>query len=143
MTDRGLYFEDVSVGDTGPDVTVADIGREEFVRYAGASGDFNPIHYDDQYAQEAGNPTIFGQGMLTAGILSRMVREWVGLGNLRSFSTRFQDRVWPGDTLRTTGEIVEKTPESTIVEGEVAVANQDDDTVITGTFTAQLPRRRD
>lgn len=141
MSDGSPSFEDVSVGDAGPEVTVTDVDREDFVRYAGASGDFNPNHYDDEYAREAGNPEAFGQGMLTAGILSGMVRQWVGLDALQSFSTRFREQVWPGDTLRTTGEIVEKSAESATVEGELAVRNQDGDAVITGTFTAWLPRR--
>jgi len=137
------YFEDLSVGATGPEVVVENVGLREFVRYAGASGDFNPMHYDEEYAQEAGFESIFGQGMLTAGVSSRMVREWVGLAGLQEFSTRFRDQVQPGDDLHARGEIVALDEDTGTVEGETVVETDDGRTVITGTFRAKLPRRNE
>lgn len=131
---------EVSVGDTGPEKVVEDLQREDFVRYAGASGDFNPIHYDEPHAKAAGNESVFAQGMLTAGIAAAMVSDWFGLGNVTSYGVRFQARVFPGDTVTVTGEVVEvtTTDEATVVDAEFAATNQDDDVVLSGTATAEL-----
>jgi acyl dehydratase len=137
---------EVSVGDRAPVVTLGPLSRRDFVRYAGASGDFNPIHYDEPYACAAGNPAVFGQGMFTAGVAAHAVADWLGVGSVRSFDVRFRSRVWPGDTLTTT---VEATDVDRIEAGErVAVemrvdreAGEDDgdgEAVITGTVEAVL-----
>lgn len=64
---------DVSVGDESPMLVVEDISRVDFAKYAGASGDFNPLHVDESYARDAGNPSIFGHGMFTTGLASHLV----------------------------------------------------------------------
>lgn len=74
-----LYTGDVAIGDTGPEVVVEGLKRENSVRYAGASGDFNPIHYDEPYAKEAGNDSVFAQGTLTARFVAHMLSNWFGL----------------------------------------------------------------
>ena len=58
--------------------TVNDFNRTQFVKYAGGGGDFNPIHHDQTFAEKAGLETVFGMGLLTAGILSRVPVEWFG-----------------------------------------------------------------
>lgn len=146
MTDAyetDIYAEDVSVDDTGPVVVVEDLERQDFVRYAGASGDFNPIHYDEVYAKEAGNSSVFGQGMCTAGFVAHMVSDWFGIENVRQFQVRFQARVWPGDTVTVSGTVVdvEWTSDHATVEAETTATNQDDDVLATGTVKAQLPFR--
>ena len=74
--------------------------REDFVRYANASGDDNPIHQDEEYARKSGAPTVFAMGMLNAGYLATAVGQWFGgVENLRRFKVRFTNRVWPGDEL--------------------------------------------
>lgn len=144
MTDayqRPLDPDTVAVGDTGPEVVVRDLERRDFVKYAGASGDFNPIHYDYPYITEAGNPDVFAQGMLTAGFAAHMVADWFGLANVRSFGVRFRARVFPGDTVTARGEItsVERDDEGTHIEADVVVENQDGDAVLTGHAGATLP----
>ena len=136
-----LTGEDVSVGDTAPELVIEDIERVDFVKYAGASGDFNPLHVDETYATEAGYPTVFGHGMFTAGLASRLVVDWFGLDSIDRFRVRFTDQVWPGDTLTVTGEIVEceSAGEQVHVECEFAVENQDSDVVLTGDSTVTLP----
>ena len=108
-------FEDLAVGDEPPGLTVGPVSREDFVRYAGASGDFNPIHYDEPYARASGNPAVFGQGMFTAGVAAHAVADWLGLGAVRAFDVRFRSRVWPGDTLET---VVEATDVERVGAGE-------------------------
>ncbi|WP_405148233.1 MaoC/PaaZ C-terminal domain-containing protein [Sphaerisporangium sp. NBC_01403] len=85
---------------------VGPLTRTDFVRYAGAGGDFNPIHHDETFAHAAGYPSVFGHGLLTAGILGGYVADWLGRGNLRTFSVRYVGQVWPGDTLTLSGEVL-------------------------------------
>ena len=66
MERRKLFFEDVQEGGAVPPFVVERLARMDLVRYAGASGDFNPIHTDEEFARAAGNPSVFGHGMLTA-----------------------------------------------------------------------------
>src|SRR5512141_1378531 len=99
MTERKtVYFEDVQEGDAVPPFVVKNLTRTDLVRYAGASGDFNPIHHDQTFAESAGLPTVFAHGMLTAGLVGKCVTDYVGVHNLRQFKVRFATRVWPGDT---------------------------------------------
>ena len=65
--------------------------------YAGASGDFNPMHTDEVAAQAAGLPSVFGHGMFTAGLLATAVTNYVGIGNLKSYRVRFTKQTWPGE----------------------------------------------
>lgn len=131
-------LDELSVGDEGPTVEVGPVDREDFVRYAGASGDFNPVHYDEPYATSAGNPSVFGQGMFTAGVGAGMVSNWLGLANVTEFETRFTRRLWPGETLTASGEVRETAVEdgTTTVTVEFAVTTGDDDPVLEGTATA-------
>ena len=129
---------DLAVGDEGPELVIEDVGREDFVKYAGASGDFNPIHYDEPYTREAGNESVFGQGMLTAGYAATMVSDWFGVGNVTRFSVRFRARLWPGDTLSVTGKGTDIEPDGTVT-AEVVVANGDDEPLVTGEVEADLP----
>ena len=66
-----LKYDSVKVGDEIPKIEIKGVTRPDFVRYAGASGDFVPLHYDQTFVEAAGIPTVFAQGMFTAGLLSR------------------------------------------------------------------------
>ena len=87
-----IYFEDVKVGDQLPPFVVEGLTRTDLVRYAGASGDFNPIHHDEEFAKLAGNPTVFGHGMLTAAFVARCVTDFVGPANLRHYKGHLATR---------------------------------------------------
>jgi len=134
-------WEEVKEGDAMPEVRVEGLTRTDFVRYAGASGDFNPIHHDQTFAEAAGNPTVFAMGMLNAGILSRVVTEFVGRPNVRRFKVRFATRAWPGDHVVCTGKVTRKYEEASEkrVEGELLAVNQKGETLISGSFVAALP----
>jgi acyl dehydratase len=138
------YWEDVKEGDALPEVRVEGLTRTDFVRYAGASGDFNPIHHDQTYAEASGNPTVFAMGMLGAGILSRVVTRFAGRPNVRSYKVRFATRAWPGDHVICGGKVTRKFEENgeKRVEGELAAVNQKGETLISGGFVAALPSRR-
>ncbi|WP_408959743.1 MaoC family dehydratase N-terminal domain-containing protein [Natrinema sp. 74] len=136
--DHVRALADIAVGDTGPTVVVEDLDRQQFVKYAGASGDFNPIHYDEPYATAAGNESVFGQGMFTAGVASRVVANWFELRDIASFGVRFQSRVFPGDTVVASGEVVDIDEGDGTVETELEAWTDDGETLLTGTATADL-----
>ena len=81
----------------------APITRTQFVRFAGAAGDFNPMHHDEPFARANGQPSVFAMGQLTAALLGSAVAEWLGRGNLAGYGVRFKNKVWPGDRLILTG----------------------------------------
>ena len=125
---------DLEPGDSAPTVSLGPLDRRDFVRYAGASGDFNPIHYDEPYARASGNPAVFGQGMFTAGVAAHAVSDWLGVGSVRSCDVRFRSRVWPGYTLTTTVEAtdVEHVDAGERVAVELRVDRNQEEAVITG-----------
>jgi peroxisomal enoyl-CoA hydratase 2 len=136
-------FEDLSVGDEAPPLVVENLTRTHFVRYAGASGDFNPMHHDDTVAAAVGNPSVFGHGMLTAGLMARVVKDWFGPEALRRFQVRFSKQVWPGDTLTCTARVTALSEEDGggLVDLECKVENDKGDTCLTGSATAAANQR--
>ena len=133
-------FDDISVGDTAPPLVVENLTRTNFVRYAGASGDFNPMHHDDTVATSVGNPSVFGHGMLTASFMARQLKDWFGPEALRRFQVRFAKQVWPGDTLTCTSTVTAKREEGgdRLVDVDCAVTNQDGVEVLTGSASAAI-----
>lgn len=131
-----LKYDSVKVGDAIPTITIDGVSRPDFVRYAGASGDFVPLHYDQTFVEAAGIPTVFAQGMWTAGCLSRCLTDYAGAGNVRRFKVRFARQVWPGDTLTCCGKVTNKLESNgeKVVEGEVEVLNQKGETTVKGNF---------
>src|SRR5438309_4605923 len=95
-----LSFDDVNEGDAAPAVQ-HELTRTDLVRYAGASGDFNPMHHDEVKAKAAGLPSVFGHGMFSMGFLAAAIQDYVGVGNLTQYSVRFAKQTWPDDVLTT------------------------------------------
>jgi acyl dehydratase len=136
-----LHFEDLEPGSTHEAVLVAELTRTQIVQYAGASGDFNPIHHDEVFARAAGYPSVFAHGMLTMALTGRLLTDWLGDGVLRSFGVRFVRQVWPGDTLTGRATVTGLEPEEGRVELELVTSNQKGEPVATGQASALLPRR--
>jgi acyl dehydratase len=139
-----LSFDEVKEGQAIPPFVVEKLTRTDLVKYAGASGDFNPIHHDEDFAKAAGNPTVFGHGMLTAGFVARCITDFVGVENLRRYKVRFATRVWPGDTITCSGKVTRRYEEGGEhrIDGEVVATNQKGETAVAGSFTAAVPGRR-
>lgn len=112
--------------------------RTMFVKYAGASGDFNPMHHDDTIAQQVGNPSVFGHGMLTMGLAARVVKDWFGPEAIRKFQVRFSKQVWPGDVLTCVATVsgIRDEGGERLVDLDLAVTTQNGDKAITGSATA-------
>jgi acyl dehydratase len=142
MTRRGsaaLRAGDVAVGDTHTAVLVDNLTRTQIVQYAGASGDYNPIHSDERFAVEAaGYPGVFAHGMLTMGMAGTLLTDYVGDGRLLEYGARFAAQVWPGDTLTGTLEVTAVDTDAQRIEVRLTVTNQDGKTVLTGTAAAAI-----
>ncbi|MET7333476.1 MaoC/PaaZ C-terminal domain-containing protein [Nonomuraea sp. NPDC005650] len=137
-----LYYEDAEPEATTAGWQVPDaVEVLDFVRYAGASGDFNPIHLDEDVARAAGYPTVFGQGMFTAGVLSRFVTDWLGVGRTRHFSVRFRRPLRPGDTIACAGTITGK--HDGVVEARLEVIDAQGEVLVQGYVKAELPGREE
>ncbi len=143
MERRVIFFEDVREGGEVPPFVVERLTRMDLVRYAGASGDFNPIHTDEEFARAAGNPSVFGHGMLTAAFVGKCVTDYVGSENLRRFKVRFATRVWPGDSITCKGKVTKKYEHNgeKRIDGEMLALNQKGEVAVSGTFSAALPTR--
>lgn len=128
--------QSIGVGDEAPPLTVENLTRTDFVRYAGASGDFNPMHHDEELAKQVGNPSVFAHGMLTAGFMARVVKDWLGPESLRRFQVRFAKQVWPGESLTFTAKV------TAVHDGEadldLVAANADGEIKLTGTATVAV-----
>jgi acyl dehydratase len=142
MGEQKLYFEDVNEGDEGPSVT-HELTRTDLVMYAGASGDFNPMHHDEVKAKDAGLPSVFGHGMFSAGFLARAVTDYVGVGNLKRYKMRFAKQTWPGEVFSTKVVVTGKRKEdgANLVDLECTLLNQDGEVKVAGEATAALPSR--
>lgn len=118
---------------------VPDVNRTHFVKYAGASGDFNPIHHDQTFAEKAGLPTVFGVGMWTAGVLSRIPAQWFGPESIRRFKVRFATRLWPGDTIVCRGRVSRVFEENGVPHAdlELSAVNQNGEPLIQGEATVR------
>jgi acyl dehydratase len=122
-------------------VVVDDLKRTQIVQYAGASGDYNPLHTDEVYAREiAGYPGVFAHGMLTMGLTGRAITDLVGDGRLMSFGVRFTTQVWPGDTLtvQTTVDDVGEQDGSLVGRFSIETTNQHGKAVVSGYAVARL-----
>ena len=132
-----LKAADLSVGDTYSETLVEDLKRTQIVQYAGASGDYNPVHTDEVFTtQAAGYPSVFAHGMLTMGMTSRMLTNYVGDGRLTKYGVRFTNQVFPGDTLNSTATVTNVA--DGLVDLDVSTVNQNGAEVLKGTAQARV-----
>lgn len=136
-----LQASKLKVGDTHTERVVDNLTRTQIVQYAGASGDYNPLHTDEVYTvQVAGYPSVFAHGMLTMGLTGKMLTNYVGDGRLAKYGVRFTNQVWPGDTLDAKAEVSALREEGgeRYVDLTVSTVNQDGKEVLSGYATARI-----
>jgi len=142
MGERKLFFEDVTVGDEAP-ATSHKLTRTDLVKYAGASGDFNPMHHDEVAAQAAGMPSVFGHGMFSMGLLGSALTDYVGVGNVTRYQVRFARQTWPDEVLSSKIVVTGKREEDGrgLVDLSVTLSNGDGEDKLVGEATAALPSK--
>ncbi len=140
MPARKLYFESVRVGDELPALAKAPVDRVQLARYAGASGDYNPVHVDETYAKGIGMPSVYAPGMLIMGFLGQLVSDWARGGQLRRYAVKFIKIVWPADTVVCKGRVTDRWGEGGRyhVEIDLWAENQKGELVMKGQATIQL-----
>jgi acyl dehydratase len=136
-----LSASTVKPGDSRSDVVVDNLTRTQIVMYAGASGDYNPLHADEVYVTKvAGYPSVFAHGMLSMGATGKVLTDWVGADRLKRYGVRFVNQVWPGDTLTATATVavIREEQGQHLADFTVTTVNQDGNVVVSGTATALL-----
>ena len=144
MADAKVYFDDVRPGDEIPSLTKPPVTEVQLVKYAGASGDFNPIHTVHHYAEKAGLGGVIAHGMLSMGFAGEHITKWLGeTGTLKRLKVRFTAMTRPGDVVTLKGKVTDKKTADgeNIVECEIWAETQDGAKTITGTATVALPGR--
>jgi acyl dehydratase len=136
-----LSASKLKVGETHTERLVEDLKRTQIVQYAGASGDYNPLHTDEIFATKvAGYPTVFAHGMLTMGMTGKMLTNYVGDARLTKYGVRFTSQVWPGDTLDATATVkaISERDGKRFVELDVSTVNQSGTQVLSGYAEARI-----
>jgi acyl dehydratase len=136
-----LKASELKVGDVHEEQVVENLTRTQLVQYAGASGDYNPIHSDQLYTEKvAGYPSTFAHGMLSMGLTGKMLTNYVGDGRLTKYGVRFSRQVWPGDDLlaKATVEAIREEDGQHLVDLTISTTNQDGQEVIKGSATARI-----
>lgn len=141
--ERGPFFEDVQVGLT-LELKKPPITRLQIAKFAGASGDFNPSHVDEDIARDIGGMGgVFAHGMIGMGFIGQLLTDFLWDRQLRMFSTRATRIVRPGDSLTCRAKVVRKwvEDEDNLVEFEVEAVNQNGEVTHVGKAEVVLPHR--
>lgn len=135
-----LRYTDVNVGDSLRPLAKGPLEKSQFVDYGKAALDGNPIHTDDEFAQQSGYKSVFAQGMLSMGFLGQMLVANAGDGNVRRIKVRFAKITWPGETITCKGVITRKYEEDgrKLVDCDIRTENQDGEVRIDGSATLVL-----
>lgn len=136
-----IDFSTLDIGDSLPPLKKPPITKVQLVRYAGASGDFNPIHTDDEMARRAGLKGVIAQGLLIMGFAGQAITQWIPKKHLKRFKVRFTDVTYPGDIITVKANIVKKvrTENEIQIVCEIKAENQDAQLKLAGEFEASLP----
>ncbi len=136
-----VNFDELAVGDPLPPLTKPPVSKVQLVRYAGASGDFNPIHTDDEAARRSGLKGVIAHGLLVMGFVGEAVATWAPRRCLRRLSVRFSGMTYPGDAITVRATLSAKEP---LVEGlkvicGVSASDQHGEVKLSGQFELLIP----
>ncbi len=133
-------YANLNVGDQIPDMVKENISRTQLALFAGASGDHNPIHLDDEEAKSGGLSGVIVHGMLTMAFLGQALTGWVPVSRVRSWNARFVAMAFPGDTITSKGVIVEKVSEDgeDRVKLDISAENQNGEKILVGSAVVAI-----
>lgn len=119
-------YDNVSVGQTLPELKLPPVNRTTLALFAGASGDHNPIHIDIDFARKAGLPDVFAHGMLSMAWLGRLLTHWAPQTQLREINARFAGITHLGHAMTCSARVLEKFEKDgeRCVKVEIQTANQ-------------------
>lgn len=120
----------VTVGQELPERVVGPLTQADVLRFAGASGDFNPLHYDTELARRAGFDAPVAMGQMTAGIVGAWLTDWCGVERLAEFEVRFVAPVLVGDTITLTGSVTDVVTDDGREIARLTVAARSGETVV-------------
>lgn len=128
-------------GTPSPVRVIGPVTRTDFVRYAGAGGDFNPLHHDDERARAEGYPSVFSMGLFQAGLASLLAADWLRPSNMSLFGVRFLEPVWPDEVLVVTGEVTNVHVGDGLarIEIQIVVTNTDGDEKVEAWASGAIP----
>jgi acyl dehydratase len=144
MTEQ-LYYEDVVVGSEITPLVKQPTTRQ-LVMWAGAVGDYNPIHYDKDFAQSRGLPGVIVHGQLVGAFLGQLMTDWIGeRGVLRKLSCSYKGMNYPGETLTCRGRVTKKYVQDGqhYVECNLWAENSKEEKTVLGVAIVVLPSRAD
>jgi acyl dehydratase len=139
-----IYFEDIAIGTQMPALVKGPLIKLQHVIYAGASGDFNPLHTDDDFARAVGmKDGVITHGMLVMGFVGQAITSWIPKKNLKRFALRFAGMTRPGNTITITGKVIDKREQAgeNLITCEVVAVDEALDVKVTGSFDAALPTK--
>jgi len=134
------YFEDITIGDEMPGLSKA-VDETQLVKYAGASGDFNPLHYVDAVGKKAGQGGVIAHGMLIMGFVGQAITDWLPNRFLKRLKVRFVNPTRPGDIINISGKVIDKKIEDKLVVCEVKAWDQSGQIKLIGLFEAAPPSK--
>jgi acyl dehydratase len=147
-----MNFDEIRIGDAMPPYTSRPITRTHLARYAGASGDFNPLHHDETFAKAIGLDTVIAHGMFIMGIAGQAITAWMDNKSLRKFSVHFLSMTQPVDlddfvntkdraTITVSGKVIEKYREGgeKRIRCEIVAKDGQGSRKLSGYFVAALP----
>jgi peroxisomal enoyl-CoA hydratase 2 len=129
----------IHVGDPLPPVEKSPITTTQLVQYAGASGDFNRIHYDEPFAKEGGFPSVIAHGMLSMAFFGQLVADWAGgPEHVARLAARFKAVTFPGDRVTVGGEVVARDEAARTVELKLFARKADGTVTLEGAATVRV-----
>ena len=138
-----LYYQDIEAGDE-----IAPLVKQptttQLVMWAGASGDYNPIHYDKDFARKAGLDGVIVPGQLIGAFLGQLMTDWIGEGGtLTKLSCSYKGMSYPGETLNLKGKVTKKYIEDNkhYVECNLWAENSKGEKTTSGRAVVVLPSR--
>ena len=138
---KELYFDEIKIGEALPPLVKDPVTLVQLVRYAGAAGDFNPLHFDPAIGQRAGFGGVIAQGMLIMGFVGQAVTRWIPNRYLRKLHVRFMGITRLADVITITGLVVEKRDSDRRIFCTIEAKDEKGEVKIRGDLEAQLPLR--
>ena len=138
-----IYFEDVKEGQELPPIKIAP-DKQQLVKFAAGSGDFNPLHFDEKFANNMGLPETIVHGRFKYALVGRLVNEWVGhKGRIKKFGVSYRGMDMPNREITVKGIVTAKRQEGgeNVVDLDVWTEDAQGKKTTPGTATVSLPSR--